>query len=180
MARVEPVLTFASEVVLDVDETSVTKLTDVQHLYIRRLLHVGQRSVLAPLFSETGILPVRFRRVVLAVGYLAYLLQLPDHHYAHVALRESMSLLRHGFPCWVADLNWVISHLPGGLTEDTHVEDMDIAQLLSLQKSVVKNCDEHLNSMLMNSTKCSLLRGRLELGANGGGSSHQENNISLE
>ena len=170
MARVEPVLTFASEVVLDVDETSVTKLTDVQHLYIRRLLHVGQRSVLAPLFSETGILPVRFRRVVLAVGYLAYLLQLPDHHYAHVALRESMSLLRHGFPCWVADLNWVISHLPGGLTEDTHVEDMDIAQLLSLQKLVVKSCDEHLNSMLMNSTKCSLLRGRLELGANGGGS----------
>ena len=173
MARVEPVLTFASEVVLDVDETSVTKLTNVQHLYIRRLLHVGQRSVLAPLFSETGILPVRFRRVVLAVGYLAYLLQLPDHHYARVALQESMSLLRRGFPCWVADLNWVLSHLPGGLAGDVHhahVEDMNVTQLLSLQMSVVKSCDEHLNRVLMDSTKCSLLRGRLELGANGGGS----------
>jgi hypothetical protein len=41
MSRVDPVLTFAPEIVLDVEESSVSKLTDVQHLYIRRLLQVG-------------------------------------------------------------------------------------------------------------------------------------------
>ena len=41
----------------------------------------------------------------------------------------------------VADLNWVISHLPGSDVYETHVEDimdMDGGQLLSLQKGLVK------------------------------------------
>ena len=64
-------------------------------------------------------------RVNLAIAYLVYLRCLPDMHYAHAALRESISLLRKGFPCWIADLNWVISHLPGSDVYETHVEDMD-------------------------------------------------------
>jgi hypothetical protein len=165
MARVDPILTSASEIVLDVQDQSIDKLTAVQHLYIRHLLQVGNRSVIATLFSETGLLPLRFRRVILAVAYLIYLLQLPHHHYAHLALQESKSLLRNGFPCWIADLNWVISHLPGGPgnSSDAHVERMDVGQLLSLQKELVRQCDEHLRDVLMTSTKCSLIRGRLEL-----------------
>lgn len=165
MARVDPILTFTSEIVLDVDDTSVHKLTNVQHLFIRQLLHVGSRSVLATLFTETGILPLRFRRANLAIAYLIYLLQLPESHYAHVALRESKSLLRKGFPCWIGDLNWVISHLPGegASALDIHVENMDRVQLLSLQKSVEHRCDAHLYSILIVSPKCLLLRGWLEL-----------------
>ena len=168
MARVDPILTFAAEIVLDVDDGSVAKLTDVQHLYIRRLLQVGQRSVVAALFTETGLLPLRFRRVILAIGYLVYLEGLPVGHYAYGALQESKSLLRNGFSCWIADLNWVISHLPGGLASGTDVATMDIPQLLSLQKAIVRHCDAHLTDALMGSTKCYLLKGRLELGADGG------------
>ena len=41
MARVNPILTFASEIVLDVDETSAAKLAAIQHHFLRRLLQVG-------------------------------------------------------------------------------------------------------------------------------------------
>jgi hypothetical protein len=167
MARVDPILTFAAEVVLDIDESSVSKLTDVQHLFIRRLLKVGSRSVLATLFSETGILPLKFRRVNLAIAYLIYLLQLPGSHYAHLAMLESKSLLRNGFPCWIADLNWVISHLPGGGDYEAHVEEMDSVQLLALQKSLERQCDTHLHSILHYSAKCPMLKGRSELDRNG-------------
>jgi hypothetical protein len=80
-----------------------------------------------------GILPLRFQRVILAVAYLVYLMQLPVNHYAHVARQESTkSLLRNGVPCWIADLNGLFFpsqlvffplHLPGGLALDTHVVD---------------------------------------------------------
>src|SRR6202044_3681248 len=74
MARVDPMLTIGCEVVLDVEDALVQELMDVQHLFLRRLLGVGQHSMLATLFTETGILPLRFRRAKLAIGYLIYLL----------------------------------------------------------------------------------------------------------
>ena len=87
--------------------------------------------------------------------------RLPVNHYAHVAMQESKSLLRNGFPCWIADLNWVLSHLPGWLALGTHIGNMDISQLLSLQKAVVRRCDGHLCDVLLNSTKCSPAHRRL-------------------
>ena len=112
IARVNPILTFRCEVVLNVEETSIQKLKDVQHLFIRCLLGVGPCSMLATLFTETGIMPLRFHCAMLAIGYLIYLLQLPHSHYAYAALQESKSLLSGGFSCWIGDLNWVIWHLP--------------------------------------------------------------------
>ena len=82
MARVDPILTFGCEVVLDIEDALVQKLTlaDVQHLFIQRLLGLGPHSLLATLFTETGILPLRFRRAKLAIGYLLYLMRLPPSH----------------------------------------------------------------------------------------------------
>ena len=51
MARVDPILTFGCEVVLDMEDALVQKLTDVQHLFIRRLLGLGPRSLLATLLE---------------------------------------------------------------------------------------------------------------------------------
>ena len=103
--------------------------------------------------------------VTLNLCYLIYLMSLPVGHYAYGAVQESKSLLRNGFSCWIADLNWVISHLPGGLASGTDVADMDIPQLLSLQKAIGRHCDAHLTDALMGSTKCYLLK---ELGAYSG------------
>jgi hypothetical protein len=62
VARVDPVLAFGSEIVLVllvIDEPSLNKLADIQHLFIRCFLQIGSHStMLAPLFTETGILPL--------------------------------------------------------------------------------------------------------------------------
>ncbi|KAJ6482319.1 hypothetical protein C8R47DRAFT_920944, partial [Mycena vitilis] len=55
--RLDPHLTFGCEICLDVDPVNLRELTDVQHEYIRRLLGVHSRSILAVLFTETGIIP---------------------------------------------------------------------------------------------------------------------------
>ena len=167
MARVDPVLAFGCEVVLDVEDSSVQKLMDVQHLYIQRLLGAGARSMLATLFTETGILPLRFRWVKLAIGYLIYLLQLPHSHYAYAALKESISLLLAGFPCWIGDLNWAVTHLPGQELLEVHLESMDIDELRSLQDSLECGCDRFLDNMVDTSSKCALLRARMEQDAIG-------------
>ena len=112
MARVNPILTFASEIVLDVDETSAAKPADIH--FIRRLLQVGHFLCWLHFSLETRLQPLRCRRVILAVSCLIYLLRLPDNHYAHIALQESKSLLRDGFPCWIADLNWSYPIFLGG------------------------------------------------------------------
>ena len=162
-SRVDPILTFSCEVVLDVDEKSVQKVMDVQHLFIRRLLDVGSRSMLATLFTETGIMPLRFHCTKLAIRYLAYLGQLPSSHYVYAALQESKSLLAAGFPCWIVDLNWVIAHLPGEGLHHVHVENMSPQNLLTLQDSLKRACDHFLQSFIDGSPKCVLLRRQLEM-----------------
>jgi hypothetical protein len=54
-ARIDPHLTFGCEVGLDVFLSHLTKLTDGQHKFINHLLGVNSRSILAILFTETGI-----------------------------------------------------------------------------------------------------------------------------
>ncbi|KAJ7900944.1 hypothetical protein B0H14DRAFT_3738592 [Mycena olivaceomarginata] len=82
MAQIELHLTFGCEVALDVTHAHVSKLEDVQNEYLRRLLGLNRRSVLATLFSETGIIPLCYRRLSLAIGYLAHLMSLPPSQWA--------------------------------------------------------------------------------------------------
>ncbi|KAJ7336283.1 hypothetical protein DFH08DRAFT_939319 [Mycena albidolilacea] len=77
-----PHLTFGCEVSLDITLTLREKLEDVQHEFLHRLLGLHRCSMLAVLFSETGVIPVHYRRASLAVGYLHYLLSLPSTHLA--------------------------------------------------------------------------------------------------
>jgi hypothetical protein len=52
---------------LDIDLKSLARLERVQVKFLRRMLGVGRRSVKAVLFSETGIWPIKYRRVHLAL-----------------------------------------------------------------------------------------------------------------
>jgi hypothetical protein len=161
MARIDPLLTFGCEVVLDVDLNLLAELEAVQHLYLRRLLGLNSRSTLAVLFTETGIMPLRFRRVLLAVGYMAYILGLSQSHYARSAYNESLALARRGLQCWVTDLRWVVSRLPGPMhveLTERHFEDPDL--LRELQKSITDACDKYLQQCLEENVKCRLLWGR--------------------
>jgi hypothetical protein len=92
MAHVDPLLTFGCKVALDVDEGLLGELEAVQHLYLRWLLDLHSHSTLAILFTETGVMPIKFRHVILAIGYLIYLLSLPPSHFAWAAFEDSLAL----------------------------------------------------------------------------------------
>ncbi|KAJ3934845.1 MAG: hypothetical protein NXY57DRAFT_611619 [Lentinula lateritia] len=67
-------------------------LEQAQPLFPRRTLGLSRRSMVAPLFTETGIMPIRTRRVILALRCLIYLLKLLPDHYAYLALQENNHL----------------------------------------------------------------------------------------
>ncbi|KAJ7505652.1 hypothetical protein B0H11DRAFT_1707739, partial [Mycena galericulata] len=57
MARIDPHLSFGSEVCLDVVSAHLGEPTDVQRRFIRRLLGVHSLSILSVLFKETSVIP---------------------------------------------------------------------------------------------------------------------------
>ncbi|KAL1742490.1 hypothetical protein HDZ31DRAFT_12034, partial [Schizophyllum fasciatum] len=107
-SRVDPHLISGCEVALDVDRDSLKLLANCQTSYLRRALGLGAHSILAPLFTETGVMPIAYRRLQLALGFLQYLLSLPTAHYAGAALRDSIALASASKPCWFNDLRIVL------------------------------------------------------------------------
>ncbi|KAF8869305.1 hypothetical protein BD779DRAFT_1457832, partial [Infundibulicybe gibba] len=80
MSLMDPLahLTHWCEIALDVDEGNLKGLEDVQEAFLRRLLGLNKRAMLAPLYTETSVVPLRFRRLNLALRYLQYLISLTD------------------------------------------------------------------------------------------------------
>jgi hypothetical protein len=76
MARVDCHLIHGCEVSPDSDDVHVKELCAVQTDFLRQVLNINSHSMLAPLFTETGIMPLRIRRFLLLLGYLQYLLLL--------------------------------------------------------------------------------------------------------
>ncbi|KAJ7181841.1 hypothetical protein C8R46DRAFT_808951, partial [Mycena filopes] len=79
--------------------------------FLRRMLGVGSRSMKAVLFSETGIWPIQYRRVYLALKNLCYWLTLDEDRPAWSALQESLTLARAKKISWFNDLRIVLSRL---------------------------------------------------------------------
>ncbi|KAG6870903.1 hypothetical protein C0992_012142, partial [Termitomyces sp. T32_za158] len=169
MARIDPQLTFGCEVVLDTVASSLTLLENVQVAYCRRLLGLGSRATLAPLFTETGILPLRYRRAILATKYLLYLLNLPTNHYASSALHDSIALARDQKSSWARDLAHVLEglSLPGSdatsVKTPVHLQwnaplDSDMAG--NLEDDIKAACYTGLQQVVNSSTKLHLIRAR--------------------
>ncbi len=160
-------LVSACEVAIDVDKPKLQKLADVQTTFLRRLLSLNPRSMLVPLFTETGVRPLAYRRIVLALRYLLYLLRLPKHHYAHLALTEATNLATAGNPSWWNDLRRVLLLLPDNRrahairsllpTQSTTTETV-----LHLIGEVELACADYLQNIIHTSPKTKLLVGRLE------------------
>ena len=55
------------QLVLDENLNQEAELDEVQLTTLHRILRASNNSVIAPLFSETGILPIRYRRAQLAL-----------------------------------------------------------------------------------------------------------------
>ncbi|KAF6752456.1 hypothetical protein DFP72DRAFT_815407 [Ephemerocybe angulata] len=112
MALVDPHLTHGCEITLDTNATALGLLEKVQIAFLRRLLGLGQRSILSVLYTETGILPIRYRRILLALGYLKYVVGCDDHQLVKVAIRECTQLTAANQPNWLMSLREVLGKLP--------------------------------------------------------------------
>lgn len=72
-ARVDPHLTAACEVVIDVDPPLLRPLQLIQHKFLQRLIGLNPRAMIVLPFPETGPLPLSYRRIILTLRYLLYL-----------------------------------------------------------------------------------------------------------
>ncbi|KAJ7207268.1 hypothetical protein GGX14DRAFT_366489 [Mycena pura] len=159
MARVDPHLTFGCEVTLDVVAAHLKELTDVQHEFIRRLLGVHSHSILSVLFTETGIIPLCYRRPILALGYLGYLLTLPSSHFANTAYLDSCLLAAAGYPSWISDLRWVVASLPVPVELRADL----LIDTVSVQKALKGACEKWMAGLTTQySSRIPLIQGRLE------------------
>jgi hypothetical protein len=100
------------EVTPDVSLVALTDLQAVQHRFLRRALNLGDHSMLAPLFTGTALVPIRYRRVELTQKYMAYLISLPNSKHAEAAYLGSLTLFREGQSCWLRNVVLVLSRLP--------------------------------------------------------------------
>ncbi|KAJ7022930.1 hypothetical protein C8F04DRAFT_898873, partial [Mycena alexandri] len=67
MACIDPHLISGADVMVDVDDTALNLLEKVQTSFLRRLLGLGQFSMRTPLFTELGLVPLRYRRLTIAL-----------------------------------------------------------------------------------------------------------------
>lgn len=125
------------------------------------------RSMLATLFTETGMVPIMYRRMLLSLRYLTYLSRLPGSSYAASALKDSIALSQQGAPSWFNDLRRVLllfprTHRTEALTALLPYAQSTEEQLKGLTVEVLSTCEAYLQSALDSSPKTELLLGRLE------------------
>ncbi|PBK81557.1 hypothetical protein ARMGADRAFT_885660, partial [Armillaria gallica] len=78
----------------------------------RRLLGIAKHSLVAMLFSETGMWPVKYRRLMLALRYWQYALSLPNDHFLAYAVKDATELGMIAKPSWISDLVNALHLLP--------------------------------------------------------------------
>ncbi len=101
-------------------------------------------------------MPLYFRRLILALRYLRYLLGLPGDHLAALALRESIALRGARLPSWFGDLQRVLLRLAPTMVLNRH--DLSVPAISSLITSVEGVCLRSLNDDIEVMVKGSILR----------------------
>ncbi|EAU88018.2 hypothetical protein CC1G_12170 [Coprinopsis cinerea okayama7 len=145
---VDPHLTHGCEIILDTVANQLQKLERVQLAFLRRVLGVGERSIRVVLFTETGMLPIRIRRLLLAIDCVRYYVRLPRGHLAREAFERGYGTGRDGegqlgsrlASCdFGAALLDVISGRPVGADKWLHtlLEDNELLYLLHGRKERV-------------------------------------------
>ncbi len=118
MAQVDCHLIHGCEVMPDATKSLLEPLVDVQVKFICKMLHVGSRSMLVPLHTETGITPLQTCRFVLVLNFLKYTLTLQDNHLVWAAIMNSIALHISGRKTWFTDVLQAACNLPFSLAYD--------------------------------------------------------------
>ncbi|KZV85270.1 hypothetical protein EXIGLDRAFT_595852, partial [Exidia glandulosa HHB12029] len=158
-ARLEPLLLYGCEAMPDTDDSLLERLTAVQTMFIRSLLGVHKRAVLAPLYTETGLIPLKYRRIELVLRYLQYAIECPAHTYVRAAIADSLTLAASGEKSWYMDLQLVISRLHGSFTLPVPGE-VSLQALEQLRSKVDSHMRDEFKQELDDKKKLYLLRER--------------------
>ncbi|KAJ6455520.1 hypothetical protein C8R47DRAFT_1166133 [Mycena vitilis] len=119
--------------------------------------------MLAVLFTETGQMPIRVRRLLLALKRLQYMAGLTAERVVFDCLLDSLALWREGKPGWASDLAILLTRLPEPIVA-TPDDFLNIDTVQGIAERVVKIVDADLQSDIDRLVKTHLLRNRLELG----------------
>ncbi|KAL1751170.1 hypothetical protein FB107DRAFT_175986, partial [Schizophyllum commune] len=66
-SRIDPILCFGCEIGTAISPATLHALEQVQLNFLRRILGLSKKSTCILPFTETGILPIRYRRLILAL-----------------------------------------------------------------------------------------------------------------
>ncbi|KAJ7890719.1 hypothetical protein B0H13DRAFT_2531012 [Mycena leptocephala] len=162
MARVDCYLISAAEISIDVDSHLLDDYLDTRHLFPRRLLGINSRSMLAVLFTETGLMPIRIRRLLLTLARLRYMVGLPDDRRVRWALLDSVDLFAAGRACWASGIAILLRALPAPI-RIAPADFMSIPTINAISKKVVEATDADLQFNINFLQKSHLLRDCLDL-----------------
>ncbi|KAF6752865.1 hypothetical protein DFP72DRAFT_814897, partial [Ephemerocybe angulata] len=166
MALVDPHLTHGADVLLDTVDAALRELEKVQLLYIRRMLGLNGRSRTFVLFTETGLLPLRSRRLSLAIRFVLYVLRSPGLLVSS-AYREMVSLDFAGHRTWVGQLREAVRKLPYACAMPDHNGLLSVERMEELLHDVVSGVGPWLQGLVDASPRLSLIHGRCEPDATG-------------
>lgn len=112
------------------------------------------------------LMPLRFRRLILALRYLRYLILLQPRHYARCAFEDSLDLARTGRSGWVGDLAIALGRLEHPVHFD-FMADVTVDVVDRLTEEVEASSELWVRSVLNSSPKTWLLKDRVEIKKNG-------------
>ncbi|KAF8903257.1 hypothetical protein CPB85DRAFT_1170335, partial [Mucidula mucida] len=174
MSCIDPHLTFGAEVVLDTAPTHRKKLENVQVYFLRRLLGLSHHVPTFALFLETGVMPIVYQHVLMAIRHLRVALDLPNGEYTYLALIDSAWANGDPKGAWFTGLKSVLKVLPMPvLLPMWLLDDMRAPGWFpALEKKVRDAAINWIHSEAQKPKKCVLLQKRLSLPRPKGTASH--------
>ncbi|KAK0436048.1 uncharacterized protein EV420DRAFT_1652676 [Desarmillaria tabescens] len=146
----------ACDVSIDVDNSSLAELEHVQISFIRRLLGISKHSPIAILFSETGMWPVKYRRLMLALRYWQYALSLPNDHFLSYAIADATTLALEAKSSWISDLINALLLLLNPVLVDP-AQNWSPGDIDGLIEKVEQSCLDDIDAFIRSSPKAFML-----------------------
>lgn len=148
-AVVDRHLMMGADVATDTVNNGLKELEDIEHMFIHRLLFLYRHAPVQFLFSEMGLLPLRFRRVLAVLAFIRALFPLPPSHYAVRAWNESRRLHEDGHPPYMGD----VLHALNAIHVEATVHDLtDHESIAELLRRVRKAGKSHISALYVERT----------------------------
>ncbi|KAJ3804452.1 hypothetical protein F5876DRAFT_83138 [Lentinula aff. lateritia] len=149
-ARIDPDLKSGAKFIMDVVASHREQLEEVQHYFLRRVFSLQKRSSTQILFTETGVMPIRYRRIILFFKNVQYLVNLPHHHLAWKAFSEAYSLAQNGHTSIILEACRVLDNLPIPFTWNIpEFEDITTAYLNDLITGIQNSMEKTLQKAVI-------------------------------